>query len=126
MSSSLVGLRRLLRGEISVLEAAVGDGLADAMDELLDGMLPLAALHVAVEVLAGYDLGGQLTQLTGTSMSSCSKTASPVSLEIFAARVSHSICSKGCVPGVEKNDSIVNPSAVFGLGGLLRSRLARS
>ena len=47
-----------LRGEVAVLKTAIGDGLADAVDELLDGMLALAVLDVAVEILADNDFRG--------------------------------------------------------------------
>ncbi len=54
------GLGVGLGGEVAVLAAAVGNGAADAMDELLEGVLPLSRFDVAVEVFAGDDLGGQL------------------------------------------------------------------
>jgi hypothetical protein len=48
-------------------------------------------------------------QEAGTSMSSCSKIALPVSLDILAERFSHCSSSKGWIPAVEKNLSIFRP-----------------
>ena len=48
------------RGEVAVFDAPVGDRAGDAVDELLDAVFAVGALHVAVEVLAANDVGRQL------------------------------------------------------------------
>ena len=58
--------------EVAVVAAPVGDRPGHAVDELADRVLPLAlrrgavaAGHVAVEVLAGHDVGGELAPAAG-------------------------------------------------------------
>src|SRR5260221_9677040 len=48
-------------------------------------------------------------QDAGISQSFCSKTTSPFSLEMTAARFSHCTSSKGCTPGVVKRRSTTSP-----------------
>ena len=50
----------LLRLEVAVGDAPVGDRAGDAVDELLDGVLALGRVDLAVEILAHHHVGGQL------------------------------------------------------------------
>ena len=50
----------LLRLEVAVGDAPIGDRAGDAVNELLDGVLPLGGVDLAVEVLAHHHIGGQL------------------------------------------------------------------
>src|SRR5690606_29268584 len=47
-------------GEVAVGLAPVGDGPGDAVHELADARLALRRVHLAVEVLADDDIGGEL------------------------------------------------------------------
>src|SRR5262249_47277393 len=49
-----------LAGEVAVLAAPVADGAGDAVDELADAGLALGSVQLAVEILAGDDVGGEL------------------------------------------------------------------
>jgi len=57
---AIENLRILFGEEIAVSQAAIGNGAADPMNELLDGVFPPAGVDIAVKVLADNDLGGQL------------------------------------------------------------------
>ena len=52
-------------GEVAISLAAVGYCSADAVNELLDGVFTFAGFVVAIEVLAGNDLCGQLAPCNG-------------------------------------------------------------
>ena len=54
-----------LGGEVAVRGAPVGDGAADAVDELADALLAFAGAHLAVEILVGHDVRGQLAPRGG-------------------------------------------------------------
>ena len=54
-----------LAGEVAVVGAPVGDRAADAVDELADALFPLAGVHLAVEILVGDHVGGQLAPRGG-------------------------------------------------------------
>ena len=47
-------------GEVAVGRAPIGDRPANAMDELPDPSFAFISTHLAVEVLVGHDVGGQL------------------------------------------------------------------
>ena len=51
--------------EIAVLVAPVGDGIDHALDELGDAGFALGRAHLAVEILAGDDVGGGLGPIDG-------------------------------------------------------------
>jgi hypothetical protein len=61
----IVGLGVFFCFEVTVLESAVGNGAADAMDELFNGVFPLAGVDVAVKILADDNFCGQLTPVFG-------------------------------------------------------------
>jgi hypothetical protein len=50
----------LLGLEVAVGQAPVGDRAGHAVDELLDGVLPLGRVDLAIEILADHHVGGQL------------------------------------------------------------------
>ena len=48
------------RGEVTVRDAPIGDGAADAVHQLADALLALFGAHLAVEILVGHHVRGQL------------------------------------------------------------------
>ena len=56
----LEGLRLLVVGEVAVRAAPAADGVDDAADHLLDGLLAVGGGHAPAEVLLRDDVGGRL------------------------------------------------------------------
>ena len=61
----LEGGEVLVRGEVVLRRGPAGDGVDDAIDELLDAALPAGRADVAAEVLADDDVGGELAPEAG-------------------------------------------------------------
>ena len=54
-----------LGGEVAVVQAPVGDGVDDAMDQFGDAAFALGRAQLAVEIFAGDDVGGGLRPVGG-------------------------------------------------------------
>ena len=52
-------------GEITVLNTPVGDGAANAMDQLAHALFALRSAHLAVEILVHHHVRGQLAPVGG-------------------------------------------------------------
>ena len=53
------------RGEVAVLESPVGNGAADAVNDLPDALFPLGSIRFAEEILAGNDIDSKLAPRIG-------------------------------------------------------------
>ena len=51
--------------EVAILDAPIGDGAGDAVDELADGGFALAGVLFAVKIFRDDDLGGELRPRLG-------------------------------------------------------------
>jgi hypothetical protein len=60
-----VGVTRGGIGEVAVLDAPIGDGVGDPIDELADGALPGGGAELAAEVLLHHHVGGGLAPALG-------------------------------------------------------------
>ena len=58
-------LRILLGKEIPILPSAIGDGPANPMDELFDGVFPIAGVDIAVKIFAYDYFCGKLAPVGG-------------------------------------------------------------
>ena len=52
-------------GEVTVLEAPVGNGTADTVNDLPHALFPLGSIRFAEEILAGNNIDGELAPRTG-------------------------------------------------------------